>query len=394
MKMILLTRGTSWSGVEVHTIHLASALIKRGHDVVIVELNRRLYADAHQSVPCPVLNLDIGQRPVGEVPLDSLRFRSWLRILGSLQADVAISVKGDFKFGSLSMEAAARLRFPRFLVIEHMHAPLSKRIKGQHLKGLVSGIGLWWYRQKFSGYLRSVFPHRVICVSHALASTLRKDYGFPPWKLSVVHSGVDTDRFTPSPLLRNRARETWGITEKAFVFGTIGRLSPMKNHGQLISAFSKLCEEKGGRDIRLVIVGDGPLRSSLEALAHSSRVHESIFFGGFSRFPEKIYPAFDVFCLPSIGEALGLSLLEAMSCGCPAIAAEVGGVPEILNNSRLGWLIPSEDESALLSAMRLSIELGSDRLRQIGVNSREHVSRWFNAIDCWDELAKVIETVV
>ena len=392
MRVVLLTAAGPWSGAEVHTIHLASALKERGHDVVIVELGRRRYTEFPQLFPCPVLQLDLGSVTSDAATLNALGFRSWVRHFGSLAGDVGILVKGNFELGSLALEAAARLRFRRYLVIEHIHAPLSSRATGRHFSGLIPGLGLWWFRQKFSGYLRSVFPHKVICVSHAVATTLRNDYSYPPSKLVVVHSGVDSSLFVPNPLLRNLAREGWGIPKTSFVFGTLGRLSPMKNHGQLINAFSQLSKSNGGPDMRLVIVGDGPLRSSLEELVDSTGVRERVVFGGFSGTPERILPAFDVFCFPSTtGESLGIALLEAMSCGCPPIAADTGGVPEILNDPRLGWLIRSGDESALLSAMRIATELDIKTLQQVGANARERVLSNFEAIDRWGEFIAIIE---
>src|SRR5262245_28925658 len=160
MRIVLLTAGSSWSGAEVHTVGLARALGERGHDVAIVELGRELYGRAPQPLPCPVIHLRPGSGTAGEVPLESLSFGAWKREFSSLRADVAISVKGTFHFGSLAMEAAARMRFPSFVAIEHYHEPLGAR---------PPGLGLWWYRQKLAGYLRSLFPHKVVCVSAALA---------------------------------------------------------------------------------------------------------------------------------------------------------------------------------------------------------------------------------
>ena len=205
MRILLITAAASWSGVEVHTVQLASALKEKGHDVVIVELGRQVYSKLVQPPPCPVLNLELGPDPSEEVPLDSFGIRKWLRIFGNLNGDVAISVKGNFKFGSLTMEAALRSCFPCFMVIEHMHVPLSKREKSIYSKGLLPKVRLWWYRQRFSGYLRSVFPHKILCVSHALLSTLREDYSYPLSKMVVSHSGVNTDIFYPNRLLRNLA---------------------------------------------------------------------------------------------------------------------------------------------------------------------------------------------
>ena len=393
MRVLLLTAGGPWSGVEVHTINLAHAFKERGHDVAIVELGQNRYGKSPQPLSCRVIHLPLGPDASEEISLESLGFRAWRRIFSSLHADVAISVKGTFKFGSLAMEAAGRLCFPCFLAIEHLHAPLDKRTPVRLFNGPLPSLGLWWYRQKLSGVLRSIFPHKVVCVSQAVAVTLKNDYCYPPSKLVAVYSGVDTDLFAPSPLLRSEAREAWGIPENAFVFGAVGRLSPMKNHGQLIKAFLKLCERDDKGDIWLVIVGDGPLRTSLESLASSRGVRKRVIFTGFSAEPQKICQGFDVFCFPSTtGESLGIALLEAMSCGCPPIAAAVGGVPEILNDSSFGWLIPSGDENALFSAMHIAMNLDKVTLQRKGAKARERVTRDFNAIDRWVEFVTVVET--
>jgi glycosyltransferase involved in cell wall biosynthesis len=166
----------------------------------------------------------------------------------------------------------------------------------------------------------------------------------------------------------------------------------MKNHGQLINAFSRLCATGAKRDMRLVIVGDGPLRAFLESLAASLGMRQRVIFAGFSAEPHKVCQGFDVFCFPSTtGESLGIALLEAMSCGCPPIAAAVGGVPEIVNDPRLGWLIPSGDENALFSAMHIAMNLDRETLQRKGANARERVLRRFNAADRWAELVTVVE---
>jgi len=392
MRVLFLTSAVSWSGVEVHTIEWARALGQNGHDVAIVEFGKKLYHDAPQPLPCPVIPLDLGLDSAEEIPLDSLGFMEWKRRLSSLRADVAIVVKGTFKFGSLALEAACRFCFPSFLVIEHFHAPLGERPSMRLLEWPLPSLGLWWYRQWLDGRLRSVFPGKVICVSQALARTLKEDYGYPPPTLIVAHSGVYTEVFAPSRSLRDAARKAWGIPEDALVFGALGRLSSMKNHAQLINVFARLCESGHQNDVRLVIVGDGPLRSSLESLAVAKGVRQRVTFAGFSAEPQRLLQGFDVFCFPSTtGESLGIALLEAMSCGCPAIAAAVGGVPEILSATQFGWLIASGNENELFSAMQAAMHLGRESLLRMGARAREHIVRNFNAGDRWLELVKVVE---
>ena len=389
LRIALLTAAVSWSGVEVHTLHLAEALLKKGHEVFIVELGRKMYAETSLSVTVPVIHLSLGSKHPDGTPLQALTFSRWRRIFGEIRADVAVSVKGTFLFGGLFMEAAARSCFRSFVVIEHLHAPLAPRPRFDPFR---THFGLWWYKAKLTGYLRSVFPHKVICVSNALAVTLRNDFIYPNKKLFVAHSGVDTDLFKPNMSVRRKFREAWNIPAAAFVFGTLGRLSPMKNHVQLINAFAGLCEQTKRDDMYLAIIGDGPLRSSLQAHARSRGVLGRTVFTGFSDAPQEICPGFDVFCFPSkSGESLGIALLEAMSCGCPAIASATGGIPEVLNDQRFGWLIPTGDECSLLQSMQFALAMDKDKLQEFGFHARQHIVENFNGASRWNALATFIE---
>lgn len=391
MRVLLLTAAGPWSGVEVHTLGLAEALKARGHEPVIVELGRDRYAHGPRPPPCEVLCLPLRGTTDGSVPLESLSFGDWRRVFAGLQGEVAISIKGTFKFGSLSMEAAARQRFPCFLAIEHLHAPLDSRPRLSFAGG-VPRLGLWWHRQSLSGYLRSLFPHQAISVSEAVAATLRDDYHYPPAKVAVARSGVDTALFAPSIEARNQFRQAFDIPRDAFVFGAVGRLSPMKNHGQLIAAFARVCGAAGRPDLYLVIAGDGPLRAALQSQAEAAGMANRVRFTGFSAEPHRVCPAFDVFCFPSTtGESLGIALLEAMACGCPVVAASVGGVPEILTDPGAGWLIRSGDQGELEAAMGRALCLDPVALRQMGDRARELVVQNFSAPERWREFVDVVE---
>lgn len=389
-RVALLTAAGPWSGVEVHTLSLAQALQAAGHSAVIVELGRDVYRNRPQDNPeCKVVSLQLGSGPAA--PMDDVSFFTWRRLFRSVECETAISVKGTFNFGTLTMEAAARSVFKRFMVIEHLHSPLGPRRSNRYLGGRLPGLGLWWIKGRMAGRARSIFPQRVICVSSALAETLRQDYGYPPSKLITAYSGVDPGRFCPSQTARDSARAGWKVPDSALVFGTIGRVSRMKNHAQLVRAFARLRAAEPGADLRLVIVGEGPESHSIKALADSLGLGNSIILAGFQPRPELVAPGFDVFCFPSLtGESLGLALLEAMACGVPAIASTVGGVPEILTDTNTGWLIPPDDEDLLMHAMHAASAVGREKLENMGTAARAHVVANFNAAEKWRDLVDVI----
>jgi glycosyltransferase involved in cell wall biosynthesis len=389
MRVVLITAANTWSGVEVHTLQLARALRDRGHEVSIVELGRRVYESVETAQACPVHYVDLGGRENGS-DFGSIGLLGWRRLFSAFDADLAVLVKGVFHFGPLVMEAAARSCFPRLMAIEHLHEPLAEPRPEVQFSAGIPRFGFWWYRKRLVGYLRSLFPNRVICVSAAVADTLHRDFCYPVSKLVVARSGVDTHVFFPNRAAREATRAAWRIPESAFVFGTLGRISPMKNHKQLVQAFAVLCAAAPERDLRLAIVGEGPLRNCLERYVEATNFAHRVTFAGFSTAPESVIPAFDAFCLPSISEALGIALLEAMACGCPAIASSVGGVPEILDD-QCGWLVQPGCSLSLERAMRQVIEMDVNALAEVSARARQHVVQNFEARERWNDFARFLE---
>ena len=302
----------------------------------------------------------------------------WNSALDKIDADVCVLVNGTFGMGPMRLEASLRRRFDRVCAVEHMHTPLAPR------PPLRQGIGLWWHRNRIRGRLHSVFPHRVIGVSRAVVRTLVEDYGYPGRKVVAVHGGIDMDRFQPSPERRTATRRALGLSDEAFVFGTVGRLSPMKNHRMLLDAFARTLSDCGRDDIQLVIAGEGPLESELRDRAHELGIDDRVRFVGFVDRPETIHPAFDVFCSTSLGEALGLSLLESMACAVPVLATSVGGVPEILEDHFPEALIGRDDPVGFARAMRQAIEADQGTVQRLGHAMRVHAVRHFDARDCFD----------
>jgi sugar transferase (PEP-CTERM/EpsH1 system associated) len=197
---------------------------------------------------------------------------------------------------------------------------------------------------------------RIIVPSEASKQLVMQTEKIPAGAISVLYNGVDTNRFAPpSTQARADARREFGIEDYDLLVGVVGRLSPEKGGvDNLIRAAYRLREQH--RNVRLLIVGDGPVRGELEKLdaelreANAGEGSPVIFAGARQDIP-RLLGAMDMFVLPSLNEALPIVILEAMAVGLPAIATRVGGVPEIVQDGATGLLVAPGDEDALLDAL-------------------------------------------
>ena len=210
-------------------------------------------------------------------------------------------------------------------------------------------------KRKIINPLLQRFTSAVTAISAATKQALVDFENLDPNRIDVVYNGI-ADIDTP---LIDVAKKKLSLDKNAIVFGTISRLDPIKNQEMMIRAFAKVVS--ANPNAKLMIVGDGPLRSQLEQLVGALDVKESVLFTGFKTNPVDYMAAMDVFLLPSLSEGTSMTLLEAMRFSKPTIATSVGGTPEIITHEKSGLLIENKDESALVSSM-LKL-LGSSSLR-------------------------------
>ncbi|WP_323753764.1 glycosyltransferase family 4 protein [Marinobacter sp.] len=394
LSIVFLTVAGPWSGAEVHTVSLAGVFEQRGHSVKIAEFGEPVYSEQlgakHPLLFCADKR---GQCCEARAPLKR-SFRHWHQRLKTIQADVAILVKGNFYAGGAAMEAAARICFKTFITIEHMRAPLPPRPETHFFQSAKKpiGLGLWWYITKLKGFTRSIFPHHSICVSRAVAETLTRDYHFPGTKLTVAYTGVDTEKLSPNRAHRQKTRKQLGIDDDTFVFGTLGRLSPMKNQVLLLEAFACWCKQSP-KPVKLLLVGDGPEEEKLKRLVETLNIKDQVVFTAFTPHPEEVYPAFDTFCLTSTDEALPIALLEALSCGVPAIATNVGGVPEVIDSDDCGWLVESNNIEDLYRTMKRVSSFTLDQLTAYRILARQRAVENFNIDTCFTSFCQRVESL-
>jgi glycosyltransferase involved in cell wall biosynthesis len=197
---------------------------------------------------------------------------------------------------------------------------------------------------------------RVIVVSGAIRRVM-EDGGLDPARLRLVHEGV------PDSAPRAGGREVLealGVPAGAPVVGNVAALTGHKDHATLVEAFALLRSRVP--EARLVIAGEGELRTDLERLVAERGLQDRVIFAGFRRDLDRLLPAFSVFCLSSHLEGLGTSVLDAMAFGLPVVATAAGGIPEAVQDGVTGRVVPPRDASALAGA--LAEVLGDEGRRQ------------------------------
>ena len=388
MKVCILTLATAWGGAELHTVTLARTLAAGDHVISIYELGHNFYDTA---------KLD-GYNRIGIIHLDiptsarGLKLFAWLRLLRNLDGDVCVFPKSIIEAGGWQLDLAARLLFPRYVTIEHLGCvPMPPRTTERHLGGLIPGVGAWWFRMLVARWFRSFGPHRVVCVSHAMEKVLTEHYRFPVHKVTTIHNGIDPSLYQRVPEARRAIRNALGIPKDALVFGSVGRLHVRKGYDVALEAFHQLISQMPDRDIYFILVGDGPMRSALMRRAGENGLLGRFALLGFTDRPWEAYSAFDIFLMPSSHEGLPLALLEAMACGCCPIATAVGGIPEILTDATLGWLVKPGDPSAFLAMMQAAVQASPEARLEMSRMAREHIVTNFNSKLQYPALAELLE---
>lgn len=163
------------------------------------------------------------------------------------------------------------------------------------------------------------FATTGIAVSRNAASSLFGADWEQDSRWRVLHCGIDLAPFA-KPVDREAVRARLGLPANAFVVGHVGRFMPVKNHAFLVDVFARVYEERS--DARLLLVGDGPLRSTIERKVAALGLEDAVVFAGVQTVvPEILLGAVDVFVLPSHYEGIPLVLIEAQAAGLPSVVS-------------------------------------------------------------------------
>ncbi len=196
----------------------------------------------------------------------------------------------------------------------------------------------------------SYFTDRIICVSQAVESFVTVNERIRKEKTCLIYNAVTPPDKLPDDHLRKKTQASLGFHSEAIVIAVVASLTANKGHGILLEAFAQVF--RSHPSIRLLIVGDGPLREQLEASTRQLTVDQAVIFTGIRKDVFDLLQMADIFVLPSqIREGLGVAVIEAMAMGLPVIGTNLGGIPELIQDNKNGLLVPPGDVGQLVEAL-------------------------------------------
>ena len=269
--------------------------------------------------------------------------------------------------------------------------PGVKRVHGEHGRDIHDIDGS---NKKYNFLRRSLRPliHRYIAVSQDLAQWLTETVEVPIVKVKQIYNGVDQQVFAPGWVTISAPANF--TANDLQIIGTVGRLAEVKDQLTLIEAFGRLVQGCSTQQaLRLMIVGGGPMYQTLCAKITALGLDEYIWMTGDREDIPELLRMMDVFVLPSLGEGVSNTLLEAMATGLPLIATRVGGNPELIEDGINGRLVPVGDAGVLADTIE-NILAEPQTLAAYGEQSLHKVRQSFDWMRTVEEYLNVYDQLL
>jgi glycosyltransferase involved in cell wall biosynthesis len=357
-------------GMENHALDLARGLAKAGHEVTLIS-SRHPSGLEREAVGGVEIHYTLSE-PTSRHPLGEAAIEKFLQLNEANKFDVVHS----------QSVAAARLvktglkRKLDIPLVTTMHGTSYLEVRsalrqGPSLKLLPRvAFQLWCHQFRVKPLMAE--SDAVIAVSDAVAESLRGEFALTPPKLRMVYNGIDVTEFAPG------ASSLKGRFKGRSLILSVSALHSQKGVQHLIAAHKIVKETM--KDAHLLIVGDGPYRVELEKLTARLGLRQDVTFEG--RVPHEslrdYYRGCDVFVLASFGvEGLPLSLLEAMACGRPCVASDLGGIPSALKDRVNGLLFKPKDVGGLAEKI-MSVLCDPASALRLGAAARRTVEERFS----------------
>ena len=214
-----------------------------------------------------------------------------------------------------------------------------------------------------------------------------------PRKTLVIPNGMFTSDY-PSPVPREEVRANLGVPPEAFLWLAVGTLNPAKDYPTMLEAATR-CVAADPR-FHLIIAGGGEAIDTLRADAESRGLGKVVRFLGKRTDVARLLKAADAFVLSSAWEGLPNAVMEALASGLPVVATDVGGVRDLIEPGRSGWIVPPRDPEALAERMLSAMALDAPARHGMGAVGREHMATRYDQVritERWEDLIRQTSAV-
>lgn len=358
MKIAYYITGLGLGGAEVSTINLANKMAKHGHQVMIIYLTGD---NEHTTIrnDIQVIGLHMAKTPCG---LLKALWRT-RKIMQKFRPDV---VHGQMIHANLFVRLLrCMIRLPRVICSEHS---IDIRGKGR----------MWIYR--ITDWLSDMNTN----VSREATNRFIEQKAFSKRKSRPMYNGIDTGQYQASLTARDAIRQQYHISPDEFVFLSAGRLTPAKDHKNLLQALSQI-----SGSAKLIILGKGELQKEIEQTIRDLHLTTRVLMVGAHPNVNDYYSAADCLVISSAWEGMPMVVIEAMANGLPIVTTHVGGTDETVQDPR--WIVPPHNATALATTMQHMLELTREERNAIGAQNRQTAQRFdINHIcDEWETLYRL-----
>jgi glycosyltransferase involved in cell wall biosynthesis len=240
------------------------------------------------------------------------------------------------------------------------------------LSDFKSGFPRW---RRLADWLAARAVDLTVANAEAVKANVVQREDADPARVRVIHNAV-LPPYPMTPDEARRRRASWGASDDTVVIGSVANYKRHKGVELLIRAVAGLVDPADRARLRLVLVGEGPLRSELEQLILDLELADVVILNGREHEARSVYGAFDVFAFASEAEGFPNVVLEAAAAGLPIVATPAGGTVEIVTQGETGLLVPIGDEGALVAALRSLIDDPAERQRLGAAAQREVLRRY------------------
>lgn len=366
IRLLLFQNSTVRAGVEEVVLSLANGLGGRGFDVRLAAPQKLLDA----------LGDDLHLPAEKRFPIHISSFKQWseIRRLAAYLREERIDVVNSHLFYATLFAAPVAKLSGVPVVVETTHGPEAWRTG-------------WLKRRYWVDRLVELFVTKNLAVSEANGRYLREQKRYPERKVCVVPNGRDLQACRAAQTEIESVRRLWGLQQESRVLVCPGRLETQKGHCYLIDAMPEVVKRFPA--VKLLLVGEGSLRASLERQVLDRGVGGHILFAGYQTGIAAYYGASEMVVLPSLYEGMPLVAIEAAGAGRPLVASRVDGTCEVVVDGQTGLLTEPRDPVSLAAAMIRLLE-DVDLSRKMGRAAQQRADELFTIDRQLDLTAKLI----